>query len=330
LAPLPTDEKVSIITDFIKNKSIKHEINNNYENWLKAQYGDYFSENFPMKYTRKYWSVDANQLSTTWIGPRMYQPDIEEVLRGSYTTETPNTYYVEEFGYPKKGGFKSFLGLMASECDIRLNKKAIFIDPMLKLVKFEDESQEQYDNLVSSVPLPDLISCITDAPAEVKEASQKLFATKVAIISLGFKKPEIPEYLWYYIYDEDFLPARCYSPSIKSLDNVPDGCSSVQFEVYFSQKKDLALTGEDLLNHILEKGVAMGLFELKDVIAKDVRILPYGNVVFYQGMEEDRKIVHEYLDSVNIHYIGRFGEWGYLWTDQSLLTGKKLDLSSNG
>jgi len=135
---------------------------------------------------------------------------------------------------------------------------------------------------------------------------------------------DIPEYLWYYIYDEEYLPARCYSPSMKSPDNVPNGCSSVQFEIYFSREKALALEGNELIDHIVDKGVEMKLFSKEDIVVKDARILPYGNVVFYNGMESDRKIVQDYLESVNIHRVGRFGEWAYLWTDQSLLSGKKV------
>jgi len=327
LAPLPAEEKVKIISDFIKNKALDEHDITDYESWLKAQYGDYFSENFPMRYTRKYWSVEAKDLSTTWMGPRMYQPNIEEVLLGSYTTDTPNKYYVDSFRYPKKGGFKNYLSLLADSCDIELNKKAVFIDPDKKIVRFSDDSEVKYDNLVSSVPLPDLIKCIESAPKEVHKAAQNLFATSIAIVSLGFNKPKIPEYLWYYIYDEDFLPARCHSPSIKSDDNVPEGCSSVQFETYFSTKRDLQIKGQELIEHVLEKAYKMNLFKEEDVIAKDVRILPYGNVVFYKGMEDDREIVHNYLDSVNIHYIGRFGKWGYLWTDASFLSGKELELT---
>ncbi len=328
LAPLPTDEKVSIITDFIKNSSAEHTITN-YESWLRAQYGDYFSENFPMKYTRKYWTVDAYKLSTTWCGNRMYQPDISEVLRGSYTTETPNTYYADEMRYPAKGGYKSFLSLMAKECDIVLNKKAVSIDTNLKQVLFEDGTKDEYDYLVSSLPLPYLISCLQNVPSEVQKASENLFTSSVAIVSLGFKKPDVPKYLWYYIYDEEYLPARCYSPSMKSPDNVPDGCSSLQFEIYFSREKALALKDDALIDHIVNKGIEMGLFNKEDIIIKDTRILPYGNVVFYKGMEDDRRIVHEYLDSVHIQCIGRFGKWAYLWTDQCLLTGKKLELGKS-
>lgn len=323
LAPLPAEEKVEIITDFIKNNGVKHEVNN-YEEWLRAQYGDYFAENFPMRYTRKYWTVEASELSTTWCGARWYQPSIPEVLYGAFTTETPNTYYADEMRYPEKGGYKSFLSLMAKDCDIQLNKKAIAIHTGRKEIRFDDGTKENYQHLVSSLPIPYVISILNDVPENVIQASEHLYASSVAIVSLGFSKPSIPEYLWYYIYDEEFLPARCYSPSMKSPDNVPDGCSSVQFEIYFSREKALALEGKDLINHIIDKGVEMELFSKEDIVVKDARILPYGNVVFYKGMETDRKIVQDYLESVNIHRVGRFGEWAYLWTDQSLLSGKKV------
>jgi len=254
----------------------------------------------------------------------MYQPDITEVLKGSYTTDTPNTYYADEMRYPEKGGYKSFLNVMRKECNIVLNKKVISINTNTKEIKFEDDEIQEYTNLVSSLPIPYVISILNDVPANVIQASERLYASSVAIVSLGFSKPDIPEYLWYYIYDEEYLPARCYSPSMKSPDNAPNGCSSVQFEIYFSREKALLLEGEDLINHIVNKGVEMDLFNEEDIVVRDARILPYGNVVFYKGMEADRRIVQDYLESVNIHRVGRFGEWAYLWTDQSLLSGKKV------
>ena len=277
-----------------------------------------------MRYTRKYWTVEASQLSTTWCGARWYQPSIPEVLHGAFTTETPNTYYADEMRYPATGGYKSFLSLIAKGSQIELNKKAIAIHTGRKEISFEDGTKESYEHLVSSLPIPYVISILNDVPDDVIQASQRLYTSSVAIVSLGFNVPDIPEYLWYYIYDEDYLPARCYSPSMKSPDNVPEGCSSLQFEIYFSKEKALALEGEDLISHIVDKGVEMKLFTKEDIVVKDTRILPYGNVVFYKGMEADRKIVQDYLESINIRRVGRFGEWAYLWTDQSLLSGKKV------
>jgi len=60
----------------------------------------------------------------------------------------------------------------------------------------------------------------------------------------------------------------------------------------------------------------------------DVRHLKYGNVVFFNGMEEKRDYIKDYYQKLNIHLIGRFGEWDYLWSNQSFMSGynKALNL----
>ena len=35
-----------------------------------------------MQYTRKYHLTTADNMSTDWLGPRIYRPSLEEVLRG--------------------------------------------------------------------------------------------------------------------------------------------------------------------------------------------------------------------------------------------------------
>jgi len=321
LQPLDLEEKIEIINDFVENTNKNVEILN-YEEWLKAQYGNYFSEHFPLPYTRKYWALEARELSTTWVGDRMYQPNIKEVLKGAFEEQTPNTYYAKEMRYPKEGGYRSFLNGMAEKCQIELNKKVIAIDSDKKAVSFEDGSKVKYDELISSLPLPEYASLLKDMPLEVKQACESLQYTSVALVSIGLSKPDVPKYLWFYIYDEKILPARCYSPSMKSKDNAPKGCSSFQFEVYFTKTKPLSMDEEQLIEHILEKSEQMGVLKRDNVIVKDCRTLDYANVIFDHNMEENRKIVLDYLEKLNIKTIGRFGKWEYLWSDQSLLSGE--------
>lgn len=323
LYPLNTDEKIRIIKDILENPNKKTNLRN-YEEWLKAQYGNYFSENFPMRYTRKYWGCEAKDLSTTWVGNRMYKPKIEEVLRGSFESETPNTYYAKEMRYPVRGGYKAFLQKMVETCDIRLNKKAIKIDPSKKIIYFEDNSKVSYQNLISSISLPEYSNLIKEMPQEIQKACQNLQYTSVALVSIGLNKPDIPCYLWFYIYDEEILASRCYSPNLKSIDNVPQGCSSMQFEIYFLKSKHPTQIDNSLIEHIIQKSEKMGLFQRDNVIVKDLRILEYANVIFYHGMEYDRMNILNYLRGIGIKAIGRFGEWDYLWSDQSLLSGKKV------
>jgi protoporphyrinogen oxidase len=48
--------------------------------------------------------------------------------------------------------------------------------------------------------------------------------------------------------------------------------------------------------------------------------LPYGNVIFDKGMEDKRNLVRSFFSDNKVLTIGRFGEWDYLWSNQSLLS----------
>ncbi len=321
LSKLSTNEKISIISDFIKKPSNKNP--KNYFDWLVQQYGEYFVENFSEKYTKKYWTISSKELTTDWLSGRFSLPTIENLLKGAFEEQEENFYYANEMRYPVKGGYKSFLKKMASETHIELNKEVELIDTKNKKIYFSDDSSEYYEALVSSIPLPEIIERIKDVPKNILDASRKLLYTSGQLVSLGFNQPDIAKHLWFYIYDEDIYPSRAYSPSIKSPNNVPFGKSSLQFETYFSKHKPKKLSGGSLIEHVLKKGEKMNVWSQNDIDVTDYKEVKYANVVFDKYRMKNLSIVHDYLDSKNIKYVGRFGEWDYLWSDQSLLSGKK-------
>ena len=106
---LPTDLIVNTLTDFVNAQNKEHSGINNYQDWLIASYGNTFAETFPMEYGLKYHTTAAHNMSTDWLGPRLYQPDLQEVLRGALTATTPDIHYVSHFRYPSNGGFVAYL-----------------------------------------------------------------------------------------------------------------------------------------------------------------------------------------------------------------------------
>lgn len=323
LAPLPTEEKVSIITDFINRKQIPIEEIKDYAQWLEVQYGNYFAHNFPFKYTRKYWGLEANELETKWVGNRMHTPDLSQVLRGSYEVQDETFYYTKYMRYPKKGGFRSILDDCRKGLDIRLNKEVVKINPKEKIVTFKDGTSEKYERLISSLPLPEIVDMIDGIPKEVVEAGKNLHNTCGYMVSLGFKRADVAKHLWFYIYDEDILSSRVYSPSLKSPDNVPEGCSSLQAEVFFDCKAQIP-NGETVLNNTIDKLVKMGLFKEDEIVVKDIRFEKYANVTFDKDIYKNRQIVLDYLKEQNIESIGRFGKWEYMWTFQAFEDGMRV------
>ena len=320
LFPLAAEEKELVINDFLSRPKFQNEVQN-YEQWLRLQYGNYFAEHFPMVYTRKYWMKEARDLRTEWVGKRLYQPSVDEVIMGSKSAQTPMTYYAKEMRYPKTGGYRGFLKEFAKDADIRYLMEIGKIDAVRKLVYTKSGDTFAYDRLISSMPLPELVKCLHDAPERVVMASDQLECTSGYHISVGLKTKNIPPYLWWYIYDEDILSARVYSPSLKSSDNAPEGCSSLQIEIYC--KKD-AYTESELLQGTVGKFIESGIIRQEDVLFSKVDFEPYANVIFSKPIYQARKIVRDYLLSVGIETIGRFGEWDYLWSDQSLISGMNV------
>lgn len=107
LIELSVDERIEVIRGYINRE--KKNVIENYADWLKTMFGAYFAENFPYKYTRKYWTVNPEKLAYQWIDGRMYVPTLDEMLRGAMEETDSSTHYSKVVRYPKMGGFKSFL-----------------------------------------------------------------------------------------------------------------------------------------------------------------------------------------------------------------------------
>jgi protoporphyrinogen oxidase len=319
--PLPAEERVDLIAGLVERPNVEVK---NYHDWLLYQYGDAIAKRWSLPYTEKYWTVPAAELGTDWIGNRVRRADVREVLHGAFTAETPNHYYASEMRYPKQGGYRAFIEPLIAGAEIRCGYRATQVRLKDKVVQFENGEQVGFDKLVNTMPLPLLIDIIDEVPQDVRDAAASLFATSLDLISVGFNRPDVSPYLWFYIYDDDIAAARAYAPGIKSPDNVPAGCSSLQFEIYSSPLNPQTKSADELKANILAGLKKMKLVENDDeVLFMHHKRLPYGNVVFDLGMEQRRDLVLAWLRQAGVIAAGRFGEWAYHWSNQALMSGKK-------
>jgi protoporphyrinogen oxidase len=320
LYPFETGDKVAYIKSFVERQA--YERIANYGEWLRASYGEEIARRFYYAYTKKYWTVEPEALTTSWIGSRLNTPDIGKILFGAFSPDTGNDYYAKEMRYPAgNGGYETFLTPLVKGAHIEYRKKVVKINLKEKYVQCSDGTRCVYKKLASSIPLPELAKIVEPAPFELKAKSESLKASKISLVSIGFNRPDIAKYLWFYIYDDDIFAARVNCPSVKSEANVPSGCSSMQFEIY--HQPDDIVNKNEIIENTLYALKKMKICDEEEVLFIDCRLLPYGNVLFLQGMETNRDYIKEYLEKCGIDLIGRFGEWDYLWSDQSYLSGKR-------
>ena len=321
---LPKDLIVEIVADFVKEHGVERKIQN-YEDWLIASYGKKFAELFPMQYTRKYHLTSADNMSTEWLGPRMYRPSLEEMLKGALAPWAPDVHYITNFRYPTNGGFVSYLRSFPAIADLRLNHDLVAIDPRQKELRFSNGFRTRYDALVSSVALPDLVPMIAGAPQDVIDASRRLACSTCVLVNVGVNRSDLSDTQITYFYDQDICFTRLSFPHMLSATNAPSGCGSIQAEVYFSSKyRPLTQSPEDLIDPVIADLRRTGTLRDDDaIVSRHVTMVRYANVIFDLERSAALETVHGYLKDIGINYCGRYGDWGYMWTDESYISGER-------
>ncbi len=319
---LPQNMVLEILVDFIQrntNADIK-----NYQDWLMASFGKKFAETFPMQYTRKFHTTTANNMTTDWVGPRLYQPDLREVLLGALSPSTPDVHYVDHFRYPTHGGFVRILDCFLPTTRMMLNHQVSAIDPRNNILSFTNGSQINYQSLISTIALPDLIPLIQGVPNEVLRASQRLACSSCVLVNLGINRPDISASQWTYFYDDEFIFTRLSFPHLLSPFTTPEGAGSIQAEIYFSKKyKPLDRTPQDCISSTISDLKKCGLLQNEDnILYSDSRVVPYANIIYDLDRKPALDIVHGFLKKAGIGYAGRYGEWGYHWSDGSFISGE--------
>lgn len=321
---LPDDTIVKVISDFVEERQQPERPIKNYGDWLLASFGRTFSENFPMRYTRKYHTTSAENMSTDWLGPRIYRPNLEEVLRGAISPSAPHVHYITHFRYPSAGGFMNYLNKFIPLGNLKLNHELVSIDPRARELRFSNGHFAQYDGLVSSVPLPDLIRMIQGAPPDVVNASQLLSCSTCVLVNIGVNREDLSKAHMTYFYDEDICFSRLGFPHMLTARNAPPGTGSIQTEVYFSDKyKPFTGAPDAWIEPVIRDLRRCGLLRDADkILFSKTMLLRYANVIFDLDRAAALKTVHGYLDDLGIAYCGRYGDWGYMWTDESFKSGE--------
>jgi protoporphyrinogen oxidase len=320
---LPTDLVVEIIKAMVE-PAAGTAPPANYEEWLVATFGRPFAQTFPMQYGRKYHTTEASNMSVDWLGPRLYRPSIEEVLKGALSPSTPDVHYITEFRYPTTGGFVSFLRPFFDGAEIRLGHRLVGLNPAARTLTFGNGTTMSYDRVVSSVPLPELVPLIAGVPDDVVAAARRLACTTCVVVNVGIDRPDISENHWTYFYDDDFSFSRVSFPHMLSPKNAPDGTGSIQAEVYFSSKyKPLETDAAACVPKAIADLKRCGLIRERDrILYQGALHVPYANVIFDLERRSALATVHGFLDDIGVHYCGRYGHWGYQWTDEAFVSGE--------
>lgn len=323
---LDADLITKIVTDFVAAQQDPPAIQT-YADWLVAMYGRTFAENFPFRYTRKYWTVEPSAMGTDWVGKRMYPPKLEEVLKGALVPgNTGDFHYLKTYRYPSNGGYQSFMRKLAEGADFQLGKEVVGVDVATKVLRFGDGTTASYDQLISTMPLDLLVQRIEGVPVpeEVLEASKRLLCSSVVLVNIAVDRADLFDHEWFYVYDEDISISRVHFPHMLAPSMAPAGKGSIQAEVYFSRHRPLHGTPQEVADRAVDEFIRMGILRDRDeVLFARPQVVPYANVVFDHERTPALAKIKPFIEELGIVLAGRYGEWDYHWTDDATNAGWK-------
>ena len=321
LFDLPKADREAALMDFLAaQEKYRGREPKNYEEWCRFQYGDSLVENFYRLYTAKYWHVPMAELATDWLGGRLLPSQVENIIAGAQGPVAEKQAVFRTFRYPHRGGFFAMLAQLVDGVDLRLNKRAVRVDAAERIVAFADGAAESYDALVSTIPLPELVGMIPDAPADVRAAAAKLRAMRQVCVNLVVDRESLSPANWFYVYDPDIDVSRVSFPF--SLSGERNGRTAIQAEIFLppaTRPDEAALMEKALadLGRLLK-------FPASAVLAAEIRAYPLSYVVSDLARAAAVRRVRDWLRGRGIETAGLFGNWEYVWSDRAFAGGRAL------
>ena len=315
-------EKIKIVFDNINLR--KNQIIDNYYKWLVSSYGSYITDNFYKIYTKKYWRSSPREMSCDWLKNRLPKKNFYKTLKSLFLKNNGTNLNYDYYYYPKDGGFFNFFEEKYNFKNIAYNNNITKIDLKNKILTINDYKEVKYNLLVSSVPLVDYKNIIHKLPSRIKGYIDKLKYTKLLAFNFKIKKKKVYNFHWCYFYDKDI---ECSRMSI--LNNINQEINNDDF--YLVQLEVFRRNDEKYCMEKIKLNVKRNLkkfFKIKD------------NDIFFEfffqiekaypipliDTEKYRKLIISYLKKHHIFPMGLYGNWKYMWSDQSFYNGYDFDL----
>jgi protoporphyrinogen oxidase len=306
------------------DRSVKGEVKN-FEQFIYKVWGKGIAKHFAIPYNRKIWTVPLADMETSWLGGRVPLPNLEEIVQGALEPSPKPVGPNARFGYPLKGGFQALMNgfLPHIKGKIELGAEVVQVLPREHIVALADGRRFRYDDLISTMPLPELIKAIgEEAPEAVRNAARGLRHVSIRCVNIGIDRVATDKH-WIY-YPEDTIFHRIFVQGNASPECNPPGGFGFTCEISYSPTKPLPLDGDELIARAIEDCRKVGMIRDGDrILAANQVDMPYAYVLYDHQRARNVEICKTWLKQFDITLVGRYSEWEYYNSDHALLAGKR-------
>jgi len=292
--------------------------------WIHHTFGEGIARHFMVPYNHKFWTVSPQKLNCEWFNNFIPVPSLGDTIQGTIAESRKSFGYNAVFWYPKRGGINLLpTKLAAGIRNIHLNHKVANLDIKNKLIHFTGGGSKKYDQLIYTLPLPEMNRLANPLPSGISASLKRLRYNSIFNINLGISKLGSPSKHWVYFPQKEFVFYRLGFPGSFSNRLLPKNTNSLYIEISYSKKKPLDKSG--LMKQVLKNLTSLGLItSVKDIAVQDTNDIKYGYIIYDRNRAAALKRIVDFLGEKDIHCLGRYGSWRYLSMEDCLLEGKRI------
>jgi len=238
---------------------------------------------------------------------------------------------VDVFAYPKEG-----TGSVYTRMKERIEQnggKVLLNTPIKKVltknnrayaVELENGQIEEYDYIVSTMPISLMVTRLPDVPKEINEQAQKLKFRNTILVFLKVESDKLFPDQWLYVHSAGIEMGRVtnfrnWLPTLYGNET-----SSILCVEYWANIEDALWnqSNEAFIEMAKKEVMQSGLNKGANISEGHVYKLPRCYPVYFSGYKETMKPIENYLDSIKgLQVIGRYGSYKYNNQDHSILMG---------
>ena len=332
--PFPFQANLSILPEEINKECLIEFINSycrrqqkgveSFEDWIVAFLGKGMAAHFFVPYNTKLYGTDLQEMTPEWCDLFVPKPSLEDVVNGAIGEQKKEFGYNATFLYPERGGIQSLVsGFVDNVSNLRMNtaiKKVLWKE---NLVIDVHGNIIGYENLISTMPLTNLLDSLEPTPDELSAAGSSLRYRSVQCLNIGLKREDQCDYHWAYFPGQDSVFYRVGFIHNFSPNSVPEECSAYYVEI--ATEPDCVIDEESLFKRAVKDLIRVNILtEADEIMVKCYLPIHCAYVVYNRERPAALKKIKRFLNENSIYSVGRYGEWKYSSMETAILDGKAI------
>lgn len=288
-----------------------------FSEWIDMTFGAGLAKWFLRPYNFKVWAYPPEEMGWRWTGERVAPVSLDAILENMVFDKDSISWGPNStFRFPLNGGTGGIWNAMAEmlpSSKMICGKEIVSVSPRNKKILFEDGSSDEYDVLMSTMPLTRFIEISDMDPPFNSVPALKYSSTHVVGIGLkGKPQEELSTKCWMYFPEGNCPFYRVTVFSNYSPNNVPDSSGYWSLMCEVSQSEAKPVDSSSMVEDVIQGCLNTGLIDTRKKINHTWhRRVEHG----YPTPSVNRdKLLNPYLVALKdagVFSRGRFGAWKY-------------------